>query len=298
MRRAYILLITIASALLSASVALAAPSTPATLGTQSLVSTPSAETSATRLADLNRSVVAIAYGKDRVGSGVVVGQNLVLTSLNVYDERRQGGAVMTADGEPQFFRVVAKDEELKLLLLWAELPDVKPVTWGKGATLRAGDPVTALGQPETVREVVRLPGHIKSPAIAMMGNHVATDIPIDPLVEGGPLVDPAGRIAGIIVSQSFGLSNTNVGVAVVAEAARQMVNDVAKAREKENAEAAAEVVHRWIARIVLLGIIAALIAFFAWFGRWYRRMEAREAAEEAAGREAFHGTDPREGAFE
>jgi len=231
----------------------------------------------TATADARNSIVAITDGGKRIGSGVVVGPNLVLTSMNILNKPGVSSAIMDANGNYAGFKSIAQDDELKLVLLSAELHGMTPIKWGRGEVLRTGDKVIALGMPEDERDVIRVAGHIKAPAIAMMGGVLTTDIPIDPLLEGGAVVTPDGKAVGIITSQGFGLGQSKLGVAVTAEKARDMVQSITRAEAEADAAAAARERWKWIPRIVLLGIVALLTFGFTWFGRWYRRMEQREA---------------------
>lgn len=281
MRRFVSYLIALALAMPSVGLPVAAAAELALPPALSVESTASSDASSVAAFEkIGESVVAIAAGPERVGSGVVVGPNLVLTSLNVVKTNMPLSVMGTGDIVP--FKVVATDKTLKIALLSANLPGVKPIGLVDSRELKAGDVVAALGIPGATREVARIDGKVKSPSIASNFKLLYTDIPIEPLVEGGPLVTPKGKIVGVIVSQSFGQQAGKVGVAVTSEAAKALIEDIENADAEARAAEIAAFRAKWISRGVLAVILVLMFWGFWSFGKWYRRMEEREAAEAEA----------------
>jgi hypothetical protein len=239
----------------------------------------------TSIEQISDSVVAITVGARRVGSGVAIGPNRILTSSSlVATSVLQGGvpAIFTTEGNLLPLSIIIKDDTLGLALLSAVMPAATPVVWGDSTRLISGTKVFALGIPTEERSsVARLPGEVKSSPIASGNQQVITSIPIDPLVEGGALVTPDGKLVGIVVSKGKGLKPGDPGIAVTSKSAEEFVNAYDAKQAAVAAEAATAVIDRWIRRgIMLLGIL--ILSILGWFfRRWYKRMEAREAAKEA-----------------
>jgi S1-C subfamily serine protease len=183
------------------------------------------------------------------------------------------------------FKVLGREETLGLVLLEVDdLPaSVKPIAgWSPARPLIADSPVAALGLASGAREVLRLPGVVDAPAAATGQDLILTDIKLDPLVEGGALVTPDGKLAGILTAKSKSPELGELGWAVTSEAAKAFVGSLEEKQQAQAAEDIRKVIRRWVVWGILL-LIAGLFGLFGWwFRRWYKRMEARELAEEAA----------------
>ena len=125
-----------------------------------------------------------------------------------------------------------------------------------------------------------------SPAAATGNDLMITDIKIDPLVEGGPLVQPDGKIVGIVVSRGQGEAGGQLGWAVTSEAVQEFVRGVQVKDELAAAEASKRTFRRIVAWSVLFLIFALFVLVARAFQKWYRRMEERESAAMAAEEEA------------
>ena len=175
-----------------------------------------AETSSVERA--TSSVVAITSYADRIGTGVVIAPDRVLTVAHVVD----GAAgtpthVIAADA---FFpyEVLAIDRERDLALLAVDLPDDIPaIVWGDEGALALGDDVIAIGFPIGLTSVTLSKGVVSSPRQKYAGaTFIQTDAAINPGNSGGPLVDAEGRLVGINVAKVAQLEVDAVGFAVPA----------------------------------------------------------------------------------
>ncbi len=255
----------------------AAPSLPAT----SSAATPSIEPTSARSIDevAATSIVALTAGPERVGSGVLVAPDIVATSLNVLRPEMPARILVGADLLE--FEVLATDDTLKVALIRAALPGMKPAAWGNSRNLRKGDPVTALGIPSVNRAVARIDGQMRAPSVA--GNHqlLYTNIPMDPLVEGGPLVTPDGKVVGIVVSQGLGIGEGELGIAVTQEVVQGLLEGVLASEKAASERDRSLIIWRTVRIGILLVVLAIFVALSRAFQLWYRRMEERELAKEA-----------------
>jgi S1-C subfamily serine protease len=225
------------------------------------------------------SIVAMTAAAERTGSGVMVSPGRILTSTRVLKQNDPTVSIMTVDGALHSFTVVARDENLGLVLLAADIPGVQPIAgWGEAGTLTAGDNVHMMGLQSGARQVLDLKGTISSPAAATGGDLILTDIKLDPLVEGGALITADGKLAGLVTAKSQSPELGELGWAVTSEAARKFIDSIAVKQKEAAAESAAVVIRRWIVRAVLAFILLLFTLFGWWFRRWYKRMEARERA--------------------
>jgi S1-C subfamily serine protease len=138
------------------------------------------------------------------GAGVVVDQNgSILTSLHVI-AGAQTVEVRFYDGTVAQARVVRTlpDRDLALIQV-PRLPDgIEPATLGGGVS--PGDRVLAIGAPfgldASVSEgVVSATGRVfTDPSGRRLENMIQFDAAVNPGNSGGPLVDMAGRVVGIV----------------------------------------------------------------------------------------------------
>jgi len=163
------------------------------------------------------------YAERAVGSGVVVVENgIILTNLHVV-----AGAsrivVEFADGQKSEARIVSAQPENDLAVIQAAvLPDdLKPATLGSSTTLVEGDHVVAVGFPFGIGPSVSagvvsgLRREYRSPAgERMLSDLIQFDAAANPGSSGGPLVNAAGEVVGIVTAiLSPGEEGTFAGIA-------------------------------------------------------------------------------------
>lgn len=149
------------------------------------------------------------YADRAVGSGVVVVQSgLILTNLHVVSGASRI-TVVFANGEKSEAQIVSAQPENDLAVIKAAvLPDdLKPATLGSSKGLAEGDDVIAVGFPFGIGPSVSsgvvsgLAREYRSAA----GERVLTDLiqfdaAVNPGSSGGPLVNAAGEVVGIVTA--------------------------------------------------------------------------------------------------
>jgi S1-C subfamily serine protease len=163
------------------------------------------------------------YAERAVGSGVVVVESgIILTNLHVV-----AGAsrivVEFAGGQKSEARIVSAQPENDLAVIQAAvLPDdLKPATLGSSTTLVEGDHVVAVGFPFGIGPSVSagvvsgLRREYRSPAgERMLSDLIQFDAAANPGSSGGPLVNAAGEVVGIVTAiLSPGEEGTFAGIA-------------------------------------------------------------------------------------
>lgn len=163
------------------------------------------------------------YAERAVGSGVVVVESgIILTNLHVV----AGASRITvefADGQKSEARIVSAQPENDLAVIKAAvLPDdLKPATLGSSTTLVEGDHVVAVGFPFGIGPSVSagvvsgLRREYRSPAgERMLSELIQFDAAANPGSSGGPLVNAAGEVVGIVTAiLSPGEQGTFAGIA-------------------------------------------------------------------------------------
>lgn len=188
-------------------------------------------------------------GSDAPGRAVVNGasgtivddRGLVVTAAHIAKDRRFAAEVTTADGKVHQATIldVAPARELALLKI-APGPGVEAPERADPESLRAGQPVVAIGTPDNVPGVVSF-GRILNPrrtdriAYAEYGFDDAIELAmeIEPGHSGGPVFDAEGRLIGVLAS--FGLGDTRrvpyvstrLAYAIPITAVASYLNDVA-----------------------------------------------------------------------
>ncbi|HEY9594991.1 MAG TPA: trypsin-like peptidase domain-containing protein [Spirochaetia bacterium] len=185
--------------------------------TRSMAAAPIPPSYASQAYDIIRPsvvVVASATGTDAsarasLGAGVVVSeQGMILTCLHVVGDASQVKVVF-ADGTESTAEVTVRVPQKDLAVLSAlTLPDdLKPATLASSSTLRVGDEVIAVGNPFGVIDsvtdgIVSGLGRVFASrgTRAPITNLIQFDAAVNPGNSGGPLVDRAGEVVGIVAS--------------------------------------------------------------------------------------------------
>ncbi len=170
------------------------------------------------------------------GTGFIVDAGgLILTNRHVVADENADYAVLLNTGEKVAARVLARDSVLDLAVLKIERSGVPTIPFGDSAALRVGQSVIAIGNAlgefrNTVsvgvisglgRQIAAGDG---SGATEVLDAVIQTDAAINPGNSGGPLLNLAGEAVGINTAIAGGAEN--IGFALPANEARQVVNDV------------------------------------------------------------------------
>ena len=155
------------------------------------------------------SVVRVRNGNHAVGSGVVVVENgLILTNLHVVAGANRI-VVVFANGHASEATLVSQQPQNDLAVIKAAIlpDDLKPATLGSSKGLAEGHDVIAVGFPFGIgpsvssgvvsglgREYRRAEGE---PALSDL---IQFDAAVNPGSSGGPLVNAAGEVVGIVTA--------------------------------------------------------------------------------------------------
>jgi len=164
------------------------------------------------------------------GSAVVIAPDgYLLTSAHVV-ERSRGGSVGFGDGRELRFTVVGRDPLSDLAVLQAEGRDLIAAELGEASTLRVGQLVVAIGNPNGFGGSVTagvvsglgrsLPVGSRRGPSRLVENVIQTDAALNPGNSGGALADGHGRVVGI----NTAVAGIGLGLAVpINGATRQII---------------------------------------------------------------------------
>ncbi|HZM32924.1 MAG TPA: trypsin-like peptidase domain-containing protein [Burkholderiales bacterium] len=159
-------------------------------------------------AGVARSVVRVEAGENATGSGiVVVDSGMILTSLHVVTGQERI-LVRFANGHSSEATFVSAQPENDLAVIQAlVLPDdLKAATLGSAQDLAEGDHVLAVGFPFGIGPSVSagvvsgLGREYRAQDERAMKNLIQFDAAANPGSSGGPLVNAAGEVVGIVTA--------------------------------------------------------------------------------------------------
>jgi S1-C subfamily serine protease/regulator of sirC expression with transglutaminase-like and TPR domain len=165
-----------------------------------------------------KSLVVVSYSdrdgrRTGVGTGFVISADgLIATNLHVIGEARPI-AVELADGGKQYpvTTVHASERALDLAILRVEAKDLPVLELGDSSKLKDGQAVVAMGNPHGLTGSV-VQGVVSGRRTIDGKPMIQLAIPIEPGNSGGPLLDAAGRVHGILTLKS--VVTQNLGFAV------------------------------------------------------------------------------------
>ena len=175
---------------------------------------------------VRKSVVVVSFtGRDHktlgLGSGFVISKDgLIATNLHVIGEARPI-FVQTADGTRHpVMEIHATDQAMDLAILKIASKNLTPLPLGDSKSLKQGEEVVALGNPQgltfsVVEGVVSGRREIDGKPMIQLA------IPIEQGNSGGPMLDRFGRVHGILTMKS--LVTRNLGFAVESNALEPLI---------------------------------------------------------------------------
>jgi putative serine protease PepD len=178
------------------------------------------------------AVVGIQAG-NASGTGFVIdAQGHVVTNEHVVDTAQEV-EISFAEGGTEQGRVIATDPSTDLAVIEVELSghNVTPLQLDPSADVEVGDSVYAIGNPFglerslTAGIVSAINRAIEAPNGFTINDAIQTDAPVNQGNSGGPLLDDAGNVIGVvsqIASQSGG--NVGIGYAVPSDTVRDVVD--------------------------------------------------------------------------
>jgi len=161
-------------------------------------------------------------GVDGLGSGFVLdAEGLIATNRHVIGDARRI-KVETSDGAvEEVTEVVATDVHLDLAILRIPRKGLKPLLLGDSDTLRQGDRIVAMGNPEGLAYSV-VDGVISEPRREIDGvSMIQVAVPIERGNSGGPLLDRQGRVLGLLTMKSA--RTDNLGFAMPVNALKKLI---------------------------------------------------------------------------
>jgi putative serine protease PepD len=189
------------------------------------------------------AVVEIQTG-NASGTGFVLdAEGHVATNAHVVDDA-QTVEVAFAEGGKEQGRVIATDRSTDLAVLQVDLDghDVDPLQLDSSADVRVGDDVYAIGNPFglersfTAGIVSAVNRQIRAPNGFTIDDAIQTDAPVNQGNSGGPLLDAAGNVIGVvsqIASETGG--NVGIGYAVPSDTVRTVVDGLLRDGEIKRA---------------------------------------------------------------
>jgi regulator of sirC expression with transglutaminase-like and TPR domain/S1-C subfamily serine protease len=150
--------------------------------------------------------------REGLGTGFVVSADgLIVTNRHVIGEGR-AIRVETSDGKRHDVTAIhASDRKLDLAVLRINAKGLTPLELGDATTLKDGQAVVAVGNPQGLTHSV-VAGVVSSQREIDGRPMIQVAIPIEPGNSGGPLLDMQGRVHGILTIKS--LVTPNLGFAV------------------------------------------------------------------------------------
>lgn len=172
-----------------------------------------------------KSIVVITVrGRDGkregMGTGFVVGAGLLATNFHVIGEGRPI-QLETAEGKKlNVTHIHAASRGLDLAILRIDDKGIPSLPLGDSTTLKDGQAVVAIGNPQGLRHSV-VAGVVSGKRDIDGRAMIQVAIPIEPGNSGGPLLDMQGRVHGIMTIKS--LVTANLGFAVASDLLRPLL---------------------------------------------------------------------------
>jgi putative serine protease PepD len=205
----------------------------ATTNTPSESTRPSTGLSPNAIYERAESAVVGIQAGNTSGTGFVIdAQGHVVTNEHVVDTA-ENVEISFAEGGTEQGRVIATDPSTDLAVIDVDLAghDVTPLQLDPSADVEVGDSVYAIGNPFglerslTAGIVSAVDRAIEAPNGFTINDAIQTDAPVNQGNSGGPLLDDAGNVIGVvsqIASQSGG--NVGIGYAVPSDTVRDVVD--------------------------------------------------------------------------
>lgn len=170
-----------------------------------------------------QSIVRVDARDRMPASGIVWSADGLIVTAHHVVQRDEDITVSLPDGSSVAASLVGRDPSTDIALLRAESTSLTPATWVDAADLKVGNLALALGRPgrtvqATLGVISALGDAWRTGAGGAVDRYLQTDVVMYPGFSGGPLVDVAGRVAGL---NSSALAR-GVSVALPAETVRRI----------------------------------------------------------------------------
>ncbi|WP_137792034.1 stalk domain-containing protein [Bacillus sp. E(2018)] len=181
---------------------------------------PSRDLSISEIVRMNDSKVVKIETNTGQGSGVFVGEGLILTNAHVVDEMTEAAVYLNKNTMELVEGIVAYDEAVDLALLKLSRPvNINPVSIGASSKLEKGEKVVAIGSPLGFQNTVSdgiVSNLYELDGVRVIQNTASTDHGSS----GGGLFNMQGELVGITSSGIDG-SNADINFSVAIEEANQ-----------------------------------------------------------------------------
>lgn len=178
-------------------------------------------------AEALKSVVVVTFeGRDGkqagVGSGFVISTDgLIATNRHVIGDARPI-SVQTADGRSfDVVEVYATDRVADLAIIRVDNKSLPPLKLGDSGSLRQGEAIVALGNPRGLKHSV-VTGVLSGTRQIDEKTMLQLAIPIEAGNSGGPVLNAAGHVIGLVTLKS--LVTKNLGFAVPVNALKPLID--------------------------------------------------------------------------
>lgn len=172
------------------------------------------ELTAKEIVQLNDSKVVMIETDLAQGSGVIVGEGLVLTNDHVIYGAQEGKVLLTDGTEYDIEGIVARDEIKDLALIkTTKKINVSPVEIGSYTSLEKGDTIFAIGSPYGLQNTISQ-GIVSSFRSLDDVQLIQINAGIDHGSSGGGLFNNRGELVGITTSGYGSVANLNFAVAI------------------------------------------------------------------------------------
>ena len=161
-------------------------------------------------------------GLDGLGAGFVVSEEgLIATNLHVIGEARRLEVEMANGDKHEVVEVTATDADRDLALLRIAEKGLKPLPLADSETVRQGQPIVAMGNPEGLGFSV-VEGVVSAyPDLINEVPMIRLAVPIEKGNSGGPLLDRQGRVLGLLTLKSA--RTENLGFAMPVNALKRLL---------------------------------------------------------------------------
>jgi regulator of sirC expression with transglutaminase-like and TPR domain len=174
----------------------------------------------------NDSIVVVTFsGRDGkrqgLGTGFVVSEDgLIATNMHVIGEARPVSVEFKDGRKFDVTEIHATEKSMDLAVLRIAITGLKPLVLGDSDTLKTGQSVVAIGNPQGLRHSV-VSGVVSEKREVDNKPMIQVAMPIERGNSGGPLLDRQGRVHGIITLKSQ--VTDNLGFAVVVNALKPLL---------------------------------------------------------------------------
>lgn len=175
---------------------------------------------------VQQSIVLIAItdaaGREvSVGTGFAVEQpGLIATNLHVIGEGRSF-VVKDPSGKPlEVAEIVASDRFYDLAILRLKNSPLQPLRLAEFAQVQKGEPFVAIGHPQGLKDSI-VQGIISAKRTIDGRPMLQVAMPVESGNSGGPVVNPAGEVVGVVTLKS--LATDNIGFAIGSDQVKQLI---------------------------------------------------------------------------